>query len=423
MAAIAGHPGGRIAPLDLRIFRLGHLDVSGFARRLGFAAKTAWTGLTRPLRRARGLSREQLLFDYVDLVAPPFRADRFETTLRAILTAPGATNDFARLGGRLFVGATDQDARTHVLFGDETHSDVPISRAIQASLSINPAFSATPIGGRYYEDGAITRTSNFVEAMRRGATLIFVLDPFLPYVARTPGYNDRRGLLYNIDQDVRTISYTRYEATRNSVLRKHPDVSTYTFVPANRLRRLISQNPMDHRPYLEIWRGAYLSTLKRLTHLRHRLEGDLRVHGVGLAFDRAAAVAERLERARTLRFDDFFPDGVVSLRTPPLGAMRSRAARRVPRGRRPRRPRVASASPPARRAKSPSMIFDQARCLSATKLADSPLRLVRSRGQRRPKLQRGLHPECRRARANPRKGGFAQSGVVLSIAQVLSHCA
>lgn len=331
MAAIAGHPGGRIAPLDLRLFRLGHLDVAGFARRLGLAAKTAWSGLTRPLRRARGLSREQLLFDYVDLVAPPFRADRFETTLRAILDAPGATNDFARLGGRLFIGATDQDARAHVLFGDETHSDVPISRAIQASLSINPAFSATQIGGRYYEDGAITRTSNFVEAMRRGATLIFVLDPFLPYVARTPGYNDRRGLLYNIDQDVRTISYTRYEATRNSVLRKHPDVSTYTFVPANRLRRLISQNPMDHRPYLEIWRGAYLSTLKRLTHLRHRLEGDLRVHGVGLSFDRAQAVADRLERARTLRFDDFFPDGVVSLRTPPLvgGALPSGPARPV----------------------------------------------------------------------------------------------
>lgn len=317
MAAIAGHPGGRVGPIDLRVLRLAHLDLPGFARRFGLAAKTAWTGLTRPLRRARALSREQL-FDYVDLVAPPFRADRFEATLRAILTAPGATNEFSRLDGRLFIGATDQDARTHVLFGDETHSDVPISRAIQASLSINPAFSATAIDGRYYEDGAITRTSNFVEAMRRGATLIFVLDPFLPYVARTPGYNDRRGLLYNIDQDVRTISYTRYEATRNSVLRKHPDVSTYTFVPANRLRRLISQNPMDHRPYLEIWRGAYLSTLKRLTHLRHRLEGDLRVHGVGLSFDRAEAVAHRLEHARTLGFADFFPDGVVSLRTPPL---------------------------------------------------------------------------------------------------------
>ncbi len=316
MAAIAGVPGGRIPTLDLRLFRFAHLDLAGFVRRVGFAARSGWDTLTRPLRRSR--TRDQLLFDYLDLVAPPFRTDGFETTLRQILTAPGATNEFGGLKRPLYVGATDQDARSHVLFGDEQNDDVPISRAIQASMSINPAFSATSIHGRFYEDGAITKTSNFVEAMRRGATLIFVLDPFLPYVARTPGYNDRRGVLYNIDQDVRTISYTRYETTRNWVLRKHPDVSSYTFVPANRQRRLISQNPMDHRPFLEIWRGAYLSTWKRLTHLRHRLEGDLRVHGVRLDLARAEAVAARLERARTLAFEDFFVDGKVAIRTPPL---------------------------------------------------------------------------------------------------------
>ena len=318
MAAIAGVPGGRIPPIDLRLFRLGHLDLPGFLRRLGTAARTAWSGIVKPVGHGREVSREQLLFDYIDLVAPPFRADRFEATLRGILTAPGATNEFRRLPRPLFIGATDQDERSHVLFGDETHDTVPISRAIQASLSINPAFSATEIHGRYYEDGAITRTSNFVEAMRRGATLIFVLDPFLPYVARTPGFNDRHGVLYNIDQDVRTISYTRYETTRNWVLRKHPDVSCYTFVPGNRQRRLISQNPMDHRPFLEIWRGAYLTTFKRLTHLRHRLEGDLRAHGARLDLSRAEAVAERLEAADPLRFEDFFPDGKVTLRCPPL---------------------------------------------------------------------------------------------------------
>ena len=318
MAAVVGFPGGRIAPLDLRLFQLGHLDLPGFARRVGAAAKTMWGGLTRPLRRGREISREQFLFDYVDLVAPPFRADRFEATLRSILTAPGATNDFRRLAKPLYVGATDQDERRHVIFGDEAHDEIPISQAIQASLSINPAFSATEIGGRFYEDGAVTRTSNFVEAMRRGATLVLVLDPFLPYVARTPGFNDRRGALYNMDQDVRTISYTRYETTRNWVLRKHPHVSSYTFVPANRLRRLISQNPMDHRPYLEIWRGAYISTWKRLTHLRHRLEGDLKVHGFGLDLARAEAVVGRLEASRTLCFEDFFPDGEVQIRRPPL---------------------------------------------------------------------------------------------------------
>lgn len=318
MAAVAGVPGGRIPPLDLRLFRLGHVDVPGFMRRARLAAMTAWGGLRSAVRGQHALSRDQMFFDYADLVAPPFRADRFEEVLRNILSMPGATNDFRRLTRPLFVGATDQDARKHVLFGDEQNDDVPISQAIQASLSINPAFSATSIRGRYYEDGAITRTSNFVEAIRRGATLIFVLDPFLPYVARTPGFNDRRGILYNIDQDVRTISYTRYENTRSWVLRKHPRVSSYTFVPANRQRRLISNNPMDHRPYLEIWRGAYLSTLKRLGHLRHRLQGDLRVHGMKLDLSRAEAVAERLEATVTARFEDFFPDGRIELRRPPL---------------------------------------------------------------------------------------------------------
>lgn len=318
LAAVAGVEGGRIPPIDLRLFRLGHLDVSGFVRRARLAAGTAWGGLAGVVRGGRDVTAEQLLFDYADLVAPPFRADRFEEVLRRILEAPGASNDFRRLPRPLYVGATDQDERRHVLFGDEDNDAVPISQAIQASLSINPAFSATTIDGRYYEDGAVTRTSNFVEAIRRGARLIFVLDPFLPYVARTPGYNDRRGVLYNIDQDVRTISYTRYETTRNWVMRKHPEVSSYTFVPANRQRRLISNNPMDHRPYLEIWRGAYLSTLNRLQHLHHRLRGDLAFHGVRLDLSRALEVKARLDAASPVRFEDFWPDGKVRIRRPPL---------------------------------------------------------------------------------------------------------
>jgi predicted acylesterase/phospholipase RssA len=319
MAAVAGVPGGRMPALDLRVFRFGHLDLPGFLRRARLAATTAWGGLRHAFRAGgRELTRERLLFDYADLVAPPFRADRFEAVMRSILSATGATNDFRRLPRPLFVGATDQDERRHVLFGDEEHDDVPISRAIQASLSINPAFSATPIQGRFYEDGAVTRTSNFVEAIRRGADLVFVIDPFVPYVARTPGFTDRRGLFYNIDQDVRTISYTRYETTRNWVLRRHPEVSSYTFVPANRLRRLISSNPMDHRPYLEIWRGAYLSTLARLHHVRHRLEGDLEAHGVRLDLARAEVVASQLKTADPLRFADFYPGGHVELRRPPL---------------------------------------------------------------------------------------------------------
>lgn len=318
MAAIAGLPGSRIPPLDLRLFRLSHLDTRGFLRRLKLATQSAWAGIFRAFRGGPVLSGERLVFETSDLVAPPFRAHGFEEMLRKTLTAPGATNDFRRLARPLFIGATDQDTRRHVLFGDEDHDDVPISQAVQASFSVNPAFSATVVQGRYYEDGAVTRTSNFVEAIHRGATLIFVLDPFVPYVARTPGYTDQKGVLYNLDQDVRTVSYTRYETTRNWVLRKHPEASSYTFVPANRLRRLISNNPMDHRPFLEVWRGAYLSTLTRLHHVHRRIEGDLVAHGVAFNLDRAEAVAERLAKVTTPRFEDFFPDGKVDLLRPPL---------------------------------------------------------------------------------------------------------
>jgi len=318
MAAVAGVPGGRVSRIDLRLFRLGHVDAPSFGRRLALATRTTAAALWSALTGRRSEEDEALIFDYADLIAAPFRADRFERFLRDVLSAPGATNDFRELTRPLYVGATDQDARAHVLFGDEQHADVPISRAIQASLSINPAFSATRIGDRFYEDGAVTRTSNFVEAIRCGATFIVVVDPFVPYVARDPGFADRRGMLYNIDQDVRTISYTRYETTRNWVLRQHPEVSSYTFVPANRLRRLMSINPMNHRPYLEIWRGAYLSTFNRLKTIEHRFGGDVTAHGARFDLTRAAEVAAQLDKNRLPALADFFPGRNVVLKQPPL---------------------------------------------------------------------------------------------------------
>lgn len=317
MAAIAGVPGGRMPPLDLRLFRLGHVDAPSFTRRAALAARTTAAAVRSAFTGRRHDRGESLLFDYAGLIAAPFRADRFERMLRDMLSAPGTTNDFRRLPRPLYIGATDQDERSHVLFGDETHDHVPISLAIQASLSINPAFSATRIDGRYYEDGAITRTSNFIEAIRRDATLVLVVDPFVPYVTREPGFADRRGMLYNIDQDVRTISYTRYEAARSWVLRQHPEVSAYTFVPGNRARRLLSVNPMDHRPFLEIWRGAYLSAAARLEAIEHRFAGDLRAHGLGFDLAPVRAVVERLEATETPSLADFFPNGrVTPKRTP-----------------------------------------------------------------------------------------------------------
>lgn len=313
MAAIAGIPGGRVPPLSLSLLRLSHFNHEDMRWRLKSAARASVRAFWDAIRGQGEETADALFLEYTSLVGAPFHSAEFEVMLRRILQMSGCTNDFRKLPIELYVGASDQDARKHVLFGSQGYDHVSISKAVQASLSVNPAFSSVPIEGRYYEDGAITRTSNFVEAIGRNATLIVTLDPFVPYVSKLPGVAHRRGVLYNIDQDIRTISFTRFERARNAALRKHPEVSSYTFLPSNTLRRLLSTNPMDHRPYLEIWRGSYLSALQRIDQLCHRLRGDLAEQGMHLDTSRAEVVAEQLRNTTRLSFADFFPEREIDI--------------------------------------------------------------------------------------------------------------
>jgi predicted acylesterase/phospholipase RssA len=313
MAAIAGVPGGRVPPLSLSLLRLSHFNHEDMRWRLRAAAAAGLQAFWDTLRGRGEDTADALFLEYTSLVGAPFHSSEFEVMLRRMLSLSGSRNDFRKLPIELYIGASDQDSRSHVLFGADGYDHVPISKAVQASLSVNPAFSSVPIDGRYYEDGAITRTSNFIEAIRRDATLIITLDPFVPYISKLPGVAHRRGVLYNIDQDIRTISFTRFMRARNSALREHPEVSSYTFLPSNTLRRLLSTNPMDHRPYLQIWKGAYLSALQRIEQLCHRLRGDLAEQGMLLDTARANQVAEQLRASKTLSFEDFFPDRTVEI--------------------------------------------------------------------------------------------------------------
>ena len=316
MGAVAGERQGRIPPFDMNLLDSSHIDIHGLTAPFRQLARIARHAITELLRGRLPFSFESLIFEYGDLFHPPFNAEGFEALLRSAFLQKGCSNDFRRLGRRLYIGATDHDRKEHVLFGAPPFEHVPVSRAIQASMSINPAFAPTLIDGRYFEDGAVTRTSNFVEAIERGCDLIIALDPMVPFVSKEVGVARARGVFWNADQDIRTVSFTRYETTRNWVLRRHPEVSLYTFLPANRLRQVMTVNPMDHRPYLEIWRGAYLSTLKRIHALGYRMRGDLAVHGIAFDTARADEVAARLRHQPTASFADFFPDGKVDLRVP-----------------------------------------------------------------------------------------------------------
>jgi NTE family protein len=216
------------------------------------------------------------------MVGPFFRTADKERQLAEQLTRPGRSNDFRALPRRLYIGATDQDSREHVLFGGAPFEHVPISQAVQASAAIHPFLAPVTIDGRRYTDGFVTRTTNIAAAIERGADLIFIIDPFLPLIAEEPGFNDRHSVFWVLVQDYKTIAYTRYEKVSDGLLDKHPHVGCYSFLPSNRMRRLLAASPIATGNFDAIVTQAYTSTYRRLRRLEYKLGPELASHGIEL---------------------------------------------------------------------------------------------------------------------------------------------
>jgi NTE family protein len=281
--------------------RLGwrHLNVGAVPKRLVLVQKALVRYLRRTLRREDDFSVASILGTYATALGPLFDNGEFEQGLRRLFTSGGRTNDFRELRRALFIGATDQDRRDHVLFGGAGFDHVPISKAVQASAAIHPFFPSVEIDGRYYTDGIVTRTTNLRTAIDMGADLVFVIDPFLPLISDRPGFNAQNGNMWIVEQDYKTMSHTRYEQARNEILRRNSQVNVYTFVPSNRMRHLMSgQNPFVSRNFHAIVCEAYRSTYRRLCQLEYKMSGELASHGITLDLEPVERTAQRLATAR-----------------------------------------------------------------------------------------------------------------------------
>lgn len=260
-----------------------HLNVAEVPRRMMIAQRELTRTVLRVLRGRDELSLGSLLSSGAAVLGPLFDGSDFERVMADLFSERGRSNDFRDLRRELFVGATDQDSREHVLFGGRGWDDVPVSKAVQASCAMHPFFASVEINGRFYTDGIVTRTSNVAAAIDHGADLVFVVDPFVPLIADAPGYNARHGNMWILEQDYKTMSYTRFEMTRNELMRRNPLVNIYTFVPSNRTRHPIAeQNPFAARNFDRIVCDAYRSTFRRLRTLEYKITGELATHGIGL---------------------------------------------------------------------------------------------------------------------------------------------
>ncbi|MCK5798838.1 MAG: patatin-like phospholipase family protein [Deltaproteobacteria bacterium] len=207
-----------------------------------------------------------------------FRGDALHDFLERHLTSGGRTNDFRMLKRELYIGATDQDRASPVVFGDGQWRDVPISQAVRASAALTPFFGPTRIGNRYFVDGQYTRTSNLHVAVERGAKLVIVVNPLVPVRVENTGYVSKKGGVFGALQGLKAVIHTRFLQAFQASVDAYPDVDFVLFEPEGELVRLMGGSPMKYNLRTEILNVAYRSTVKRVQRDFEVLRGTFERH-------------------------------------------------------------------------------------------------------------------------------------------------
>ncbi len=215
------------------------------------------------------------------------------------LERPGMSNRFDDLRRPLYVGATDQDTSRAVVFGDEARRHVPLHRAVRASCALVPFYPPVSIDGRWYIDGAFSRTTNMRVAAQRGATLVLLVDPLVPVRADEPGYVRARGGIYGAAQALKALINGRFDKAVGAIAEMHPNVAFHLFRPEADDMRILAGSPMKYFYRREVADIAYESTLDGIRASYPKLARDLALHGITLRHpDAIDAAGEEAEHPR-----------------------------------------------------------------------------------------------------------------------------
>jgi NTE family protein len=228
----------------------------------------------------RGEARNPLSALYRSLPSGVFAGAKLREYIQRILAAPGMSDSFEETRRPLYIGATDQDTSEPVVFGEPGWTDVAIHKAVRASCALVPFYAPEPIGGRWYIDGAFTRTTNMRVAVRNGATLCLLVDPLVPIYSQQPGHVRTRGGLFSTMQGLKALINGRFDKAAVTIAEMFPDVAFHLFRPEGDEMRVLSGSPMKFLYREEIEQLAYDHTVRKLRAMLPRLQRDFARHGV-----------------------------------------------------------------------------------------------------------------------------------------------
>jgi predicted acylesterase/phospholipase RssA len=269
--------------------------------------RPAWAEYARRAAALPGLAAQaalQAVFGGRSLLAAAERISRalpagvfsnlpLEERVRRLLAAPGRSNDFRTLGGRLVIVATDLDSGKAAPFGRPGFDHVPISQAVAASAALPGLFPPYPINGRWYADGALKKTLHASVLLDRGLDLLLALNPLVPFDATharwVPGMANERiprmvdgGLPVVLSQTFRTLIHSRLELGMKGYETSHPDTDIVLFEPDHHDPQMFLANLFDYSQRRRLAEHAYQHTRADLRRRRSALNVVLERHGLAL---------------------------------------------------------------------------------------------------------------------------------------------
>jgi NTE family protein len=287
--------------------------VREYARRMGQVPRLVGNWIRRRIERPLDMSVIGSLLELGALTpVGVFDSAPMERYLARIFASRGRTNDFRKLAAELRVVAVKLDTAELVTFGAEGHDHVPISRAVQASLSLPGLYCPVEIDGEHYIDGVARRTLNASVALDEGADLLFCVNPIVPVdvQSKVEGKRGRTltdyGLPAVLSQTFRTAIHSRMGTGFRSYAHTYPNADVILVEPELTDHRMFFSNIFSFSNRREVCEHAYARTLAHLRDHTGELGAKLEKHGLRLRpevldDERRVLFGEDAPEARTVR--------------------------------------------------------------------------------------------------------------------------
>jgi predicted acylesterase/phospholipase RssA len=236
----------------------------------------------------------------------------FELFLRELYTRDGRSNDFRRLGHRLYVVATNLNTGEPTVFGSPQLRDVPISRAVQASTALPGLYRPVTIDGQRYVDGALRRTMHASLALDAGATFVLCINPLVAFNA-SAGRTARertdladKGMPTVLSQTFRALIQSRMQVGMADYPERYPAADILLLEPDPSDVHMFTTNVFGYANRRRLTEHAYQRTREDLRRAAPRLRRLLARHGLKLRLDvlrdrRRSLISDLKEQKRASR--------------------------------------------------------------------------------------------------------------------------